>query len=62
MQLTGWAKNREDDTVELVAEGSKEALSAFMKACRKGPEIAWVTNVMSQWEEASGEFLTFKVI
>jgi acylphosphatase len=61
-QLTGWVKNREDGTVEIVAEGAKGALDELIKACRKGPEVAWVTDVAAEWGRATGEFAAFEVI
>lgn len=60
--LTGWVKNREDDTVELVAEGSKDALEKLVNACQKGPDVAWVSRVDADWQKATGEFVTFTVV
>lgn len=60
--LTGWVKNREDNAVELVAEGLKEKLEKLIQRCHKGPEVAWVERVDSRWEMATGEFVAFRVI
>ena len=60
--LTGWVKNREDKTVELVAEGTKEMLEKFIAACNKGPGVAWVEGVYPRWECATGEFVGFEVL
>ena len=59
---TGWVKNREDDTVELVAEGSKSDLEELIQACQHGPEVAWVEHVDVIWENATNEFTVFEVL
>lgn len=62
LQLTGWVKNREDDTVELVAEGPKEKLEEMIARCQKGPEVAWVKDVAITWQEATGTFVSFDIV
>lgn len=61
-RLTGWIKNRDNKTVELVAEGEKQVLEKFIASCKKGPDLAWVEHVEIQWLPASGEFLNFAVV
>lgn len=60
--LTGWVKNREDKTVELVAEGTKEMLDTFIAACQKGPDVAWVEHIDVEWLPAGHDFLDFAVV
>jgi len=60
--LNGWVKNRDNKTVELVAEGEKQALEKFIAACNKGPDLAWVEAVSAEWLPASGEFVGFAVV
>lgn len=43
--VTGFARNREDGAVEVVAEGSDEALSSFEQMLREGPAFAAVSDV-----------------
>lgn len=43
--VTGWIRNREDATVELLAEGSPEAVEALIEWCREGPRGAYVEHV-----------------
>lgn len=60
--LNGWVKNREDKTVELVAEGEQEGLEKLIATCKRGPDVAWVERVDIQWSKATGEFVNFEVI
>ena len=62
LDLIGWVKNREDGSVEVVAKGQKEKLEALVKDCQHGPEVAWVTKVVVNWEEATNEFIRFDVV
>lgn len=62
LTLSGFVKNREDDTVEVVAEGHKEALDALLAACNKGPDVAWVERTHVFWQQATGEFVGFEVV
>jgi acylphosphatase len=43
--LSGFARNRADGSVEVVAEGSGEALADLEARLREGPAFAEVTNV-----------------
>jgi len=62
LRLSGWVKNRGDKTVELVAEGEKQALEKFIASCKKGPDVAWVEHIDITWLRASGEFVDFAVV
>ena len=43
--VAGFARNLEDGSVEVVAEGEPAALEAFEDALRQGPSFAHVANV-----------------
>jgi acylphosphatase len=43
--VSGWVRNRHDGTVEARAEGTPEALQAFVAWCRHGPPAARVEEV-----------------
>ncbi|MBI5619897.1 acylphosphatase [Candidatus Gottesmanbacteria bacterium] len=60
--LVGWVKNRQDRTVELVAEGPRQDLEELVKQCQHGPEVAWVEKVDAEWGKATGEFMGFAVV
>jgi acylphosphatase len=43
--ITGWVRNRNDGSVEMVASGEEEAVGRFAEACREGPSLARVDHV-----------------
>lgn len=43
--VAGWARNRDDGTVEAVFEGDLEAVEAMVEAVRRGPGRAEVSRV-----------------
>jgi acylphosphatase len=53
--VTGWAHNRDDGTVEVVAEGSRDAVGGLVAWCREGPPRAEVTGVEIFEESPAGE-------
>lgn len=52
--LAGWAANRDDGSVEVVLEGSQEAVEAVVGYCRRGPASADVTGVDEHEEPPEG--------
>ncbi len=59
--LTGWVRNRDDGSVEAVAEGEPAALEEFIRWCHRGPQAARVTDVERAEGEPTGEFRAFTV-
>jgi len=59
--LTGYARNKEDGSVEVVAEGPEDKLNELIEFCKKGPQNAGVKKVDVKFEKASGEFEIFGV-
>jgi acylphosphatase len=45
LRLDGWARNRRDGTVEMLAIGPEEAIARLVVACRRGPPGAIVNEV-----------------
>jgi len=43
--LSGWARNRSDGSVEILAIGAPDALAALERACAVGPPAARVSRV-----------------
>ncbi len=59
--LTGYVRNCWDGTVEVVAEGTPQALMVLLEYLREGPTAAVVTDVDVRWKPATGEFDRFGV-
>ncbi len=61
LSVTGWTRNLSDGSVEVVAEGDKEAIDKLIQYCRVGPPGARVRNVRVEWEGFKGEFRGFRI-
>jgi acylphosphatase len=59
--LTGTVKNLRDGSVEVVAEGDRQALERFVADVARGPGHAVVREVEQDWGEPTGEFTSFDV-
>jgi acylphosphatase len=53
--VTGWVRNRSDGTVEVVAEGPRDAVDRLLAWCRTGPPHARVDRVEISDERPVGE-------
>lgn len=56
--LSGWVRNLASGEVEALFSGSPEAVAAMLAACRRGPQIARVSEVtiVETTEAAIGPF------
>ena len=54
--VAGFVRNLKDGNVEIVAEGEEKKLKDFERKFRKGPLMAFVTDVELKEEPATGEF------
>lgn len=59
--LTGWIRNNDDGTVEVMAEGDEKDLKALAAWCRHGPPYSRVTGIGQEYSEATGEFSGFSI-
>ena len=62
LAVKGYAKNLDDGNVEIVAEGTEDALQQLLDFCRKGPPGSEVSNVSITYEDAAGEFEDFRIL
>ena len=53
--IAGWARNRDDGSVEIEAEGGAQALEAFVAELRTGNPLARVDRLSSKTVAAQGE-------
>ena len=59
--VTGWVRNVGYDSVEAVAEGSKEQIERFLQMVKRGPMGARVDDSREERDQAKGEFKSFGV-
>ena len=59
--LTGQVRNLANGTVEVVAEGPRDAVERLLEQIRVGPPAAEVQKVDFQWQDPTGEFDRFEV-
>lgn len=59
--LKGYARNMDDGSVEVVAEGPEAKIKKLIESCKKGPRAARVDKVDVHIGEASNEFDGFEV-
>lgn len=59
--LTGWVRNRFDGSVEICAEGAPDALVILRSWCSHGPPGAHVRITDESKENATNEFVEFRV-
>lgn len=59
--VLGYVRNQADGTVEVVAEGQREAVEALLDFLRTGQRPAFVTHVETRWPSPTGSFDRFEV-
>ena len=59
--VTGWVRNVGYDTVEAVAEGTRDKIERFVEMMKTGPHSSRVDEAKVEWENPSGEFMRFDV-
>jgi acylphosphatase len=57
--LRGWVRNRDDGTVEFVAEGTRTDLDRLKQEAERGPQMAQVERVDAEWSPAAGGLDSF---
>ncbi len=61
LDLTGYVRNLDDGSVEVVAEGEKEKLDKLISFLWRGPRSAMVEDVKVEWSEKTGKYSWFAV-
>lgn len=59
--VSGFARNLKDGSVEIIAEGEERQLKEFERKFRKGPLLAFITDVDIKEEPPTGEFDGFDI-
>ena len=60
-EVTGTVRNLEDGRVELMAEGAKDELEAFLEAIRNSEVGRFIRQEHACWSEAKNEFRGFEI-
>jgi acylphosphatase len=53
--LRGWVRNRRDGSVEALLIGPREAITAMIERCRRGPALARVDAIAQEEAADDGE-------
>jgi acylphosphatase len=61
LALDGWVANQADGSVQVVAEGTVDALEGLLAALWEGPSGALVTEVHTRREPARGGLVSFEI-
>jgi acylphosphatase len=61
LNITGWVRNLEDGSVEILAEGTRSNLDTLLSLVHEGPRMAQVDNVKFEFSEKEEGFTFFNV-
>jgi acylphosphatase len=59
--LHGWVRNLPNGNVEAVFQGDRARIERMLEWCRRGPAIARVDRVTTDWQPAEHEFDDFQI-
>lgn len=62
LNLTGYAKNLPDGTVEIIVEGSEDSLYQFLEWAQQGSTLAKVEGFEYRWQPVTNSYQNFQVI
>ena len=62
LSISGTVENKEDRTVEVIAQGMEENLEKFVELLHKGSFLARVAQVDVEWREPKEKFQGFKIL
>ena len=61
LRLTGFARNLRDGRVEVLVQGEKSAVEAFISRLQEGPRLAAVLDVVVVERALGTEYVSFEV-
>lgn len=60
--ITGWIRNLDDGSLEIIVEGELSIIDNFIAWCKFGPPNAKVERIHIQFESPKDEFNDFRII
>ena len=60
--LSGWVRNRTDNSLEILAEGEEGGIKDLIAWAQNGPSAARVDNVDVRWRSFVGDFYDFRIV
>jgi acylphosphatase len=60
--LSGWVRNRTDNSLEILAEGEEGGIKDLITWAQNGPSAARVDNVDVRWRSFVGDFYDFRIV
>lgn len=59
--LSGWVRNLPNGDVEALGQGSKEALTHWLKELEHGPSFANVVKLHTDWDDSTAPLQAFTI-
>lgn len=61
LSINGYTRNRQDGSVEVLAEGKKSDILTLVKNLRIGPSLSHVTDIEIEWQDYESRYKGFLV-
>jgi acylphosphatase len=61
LHVTGWVRNLHDGRVEIIAQGTKDALERLIEWSHHGPSMSRVDKIDVHWEDITQTFNDFEI-
>ncbi|MFB3897865.1 MAG: acylphosphatase [bacterium] len=61
LNITGYAKNLYNGDVEVVAQGDKPNLDAYLAKLHEGPRMSKVTQIEADWQPVTEHYPNFDI-
>ncbi len=61
LHVTGWVRNLRDGRVEIIAQGTQDALERLVEWCHHGPSMSRVDKIDVRWEDITKTFDDFEI-
>ena len=62
LNLTGYARNLPDESVEIVAQGTKENLEQLVDWAKTGPRHSRIEKVVAQFSNSETKYTDFQIL